>query len=86
MELVADYAGTKIALRKLAEIENTIRSLATFPHKGSLRHEIYPDLRAIPVADKGVICFTVDDETQTVFLIAISYAGGNWMGEITERT
>ena len=86
LDLIAGYAGTKVALRKLEEIEHTIASLGDYPHIGSLRHEIYPDLRAIPVADKGVLCFTVDDETRTVYLIAIAYAGSDWMQSIENRT
>lgn len=45
---ILDYAGPDAAVRKLAEIEATIAKLKATPHKGSLRDEIAPGLRAIP--------------------------------------
>ena len=71
--------------RKIRSIENRINRLRRFPHVGTLRDDIYPGVRAIPVAEKGVLCFKVDDETRTVFLICIAYAGQNWQGVLEER-
>lgn len=85
VNLVADYAGAHVAERKIAEIEQTIETLRHTPHLGSLRDEIYPDLRAIPVADKGVLCFTVDDDTLTVAIICIAYAGADWSSSVARR-
>lgn len=85
VDLVADYAGTKVAKRKLLEIEEAINRLRNTPHIGSVRNEIYPDLRAIPVAGKGVLCFTVDDDNSTVAIICLAYAGGNWENILQER-
>lgn len=50
---ISDYAGASSAAAKINEIEQTIRSLALTPHKGSRRDEIAPGLRAIPAGRKG---------------------------------
>ena len=84
--LVAEYAGDHVAERKLDEIERCIHNLAQTPHIGSIRNDLYPGLRAIPVTRKGVITFTVDDETQSVFIVSITYAGADWIRRLPERT
>lgn len=84
--LIADYAGTEIALRKVDEIEAAIQRLASTPHVGSLRHEIVEGLRAIPAAGKAVICFVVDDEASEVRIMAIGYAGSDWMSATKGRS
>ncbi len=83
--LIEDYAGRAIADRKMAEIEAATYRLESLPKIGSVRDDFAPNLRALPVADKGVICFTVDDETLTVFIICISYAGSDWASRVKER-
>lgn len=85
-KLIADYAGNDIAQTKLAQIKVSISSLKETPHIGSLRNEIYPGLRAIPSAGKGVIAFTVDDELKTVYLVSITYAGADWLSQVPKRT
>lgn len=52
--LIAEYAGSAVALRKIGEIEETIRKLRQTPHVGSIIDDIAPGLRAIPAAQKGV--------------------------------
>ena len=32
----------------------------------------------IPSGNKAVICFTVDDDTRTVRIICVTYAGQDW--------
>ena len=83
--LILDYAGPHIALRKLAEIEASLESLREAPHRGTLRHEIYPDLRVIPTARKGAICFTVDESVKEVKIVAIAYAGQEWARMVGDR-
>jgi len=78
LTLILDYSGPTVARRKIREIEAGIRSLAEVPHRGTIRDEIYPGLRVLPVARKGVMCFTVDDATKTVRLMAVTYAGQEW--------
>ena len=85
-DLIAEYAGEHVAVRKLDEIEWCTNNLATTPHIGSIRDDLYPGLRAIPVARKGVVAFTVDDETQSVFVVSITYAGAEWINRLPERT
>jgi len=85
VDLIAQYAGLDIAERKLEEIEQKLDNLARLPHVGTLRHDIYPNLRAIPVARKGVITFIVDDAELSVFIVSITYAGADWLGRVHFR-
>lgn len=75
---ILDYAGPDSAARKLAEIEAAIATLKTTPHKGSLRTEIAPGLRAIPAGRKAVISFAVDDDVEEVLIYAVTYGGADW--------
>ena len=75
---ILDYAGPDLAARKLAEIEAAIATLKATPHKGSLRTEIAPGLRAIPAGRKAVIAFTVDDDATEVLIYAVTYGGADW--------
>ncbi len=72
---ILDYAGRAAADRTLAEIGSTITSLAQTPHRGSIRGEIAPGLRAIPAGRKAVVAFTVDDKAGEVLIHAVTYAG-----------
>lgn len=83
---IIDYAGPSTGARKLAEIEATISELKQTPHRGTLRDEIAPGLRAIPAGRKAVIAFTVDDDTREVFVHAISYAGADWIARSRTRS
>ncbi|CDN52871.1 Plasmid stabilization system protein [Neorhizobium galegae bv. officinalis bv. officinalis str. HAMBI 1141] len=82
---IEEYAGHITADRKLAEIETATYRLADLPKMGSIRDDLLPGLRAIPAAEKAVICFTVDDETRTVFILCVSYAGSDWTSRVKER-
>ena len=84
-DLVAEFAGKSVARNKLAMIERTIAKLVDTPHTGTIRNDIYPGLRAIPAAGKGVVCFTVDDEQRAVYIICIAYAGTEWMKRVAQR-
>lgn len=84
-DFIADYAGPAVALRKLDEIEQSFRRLGNNPHIGSIRNEIYPGLRAIPTARKGVIAFVVDDEAMAVYIVSITYAGADWFAIVANR-
>jgi plasmid stabilization system protein ParE len=55
------------------------------PPVGTLHHDIYPNLRAIPVARKGVITFVVDDAELSVFIVSITYADADWLGRVHLR-
>ena len=82
---IIDYAGPGSAARKLGEIEAVIATLALTPHKGSIRDEIAPGLRAIPAGRKAVIAFVVDDEAKEVLIYAITYGGADWMSRTNAR-
>jgi len=82
---IIDYAGADVARRKLTEIEQAITDLARTPHKGSVRDEIVPGLRAIPAARRAVIAFTVDDSTREVLVQAVTYGGADWVGRSRSR-
>ena len=75
---IVEYAGSEAAHRKLAEIEQEIASLARTPHKGSIRDEIAPGLRAIPAARRAVIAITVDDDAKEVLIHCVTYSGADW--------
>jgi plasmid stabilization system protein ParE len=75
---ILDYAGPDAAASKLVEIEAAIATLKATPHKGSLRDEIAPGLRAIPAGRKAVIAFVIDDDAAEVLVYAITYGGADW--------
>lgn len=76
---IIDYAGPEVAARKLSEIEAAIATLKTTPHKGSLRDEIAPGIRAIPAGRKAVVAFLVDDDAGEVLIYAVTYGGADWI-------
>jgi plasmid stabilization system protein ParE len=74
-----------VAERKLDAIAAVIRTLAHTPHKGTIRDDVAPGLRAIPAARRGVIAFTVDDAARRVLVLAVGYAGSDWVGRVGRR-
>ncbi len=83
---ILDYSGPDIAARKLAEIEAAIATLKDTPHKGSLRADIAPGLRAVPAGRKAVVAFAVDDEAAEVLIYAVTYGGAVWAARSRERS
>ena len=82
---IIDYAGPEAAARKLFEIEAAIATLKATPHKGSLREEIAPGLRAIPAGRQAVIAFVVDDAAGEVLIYTVTYGGADWIGRSRAR-
>lgn len=82
---LAEHSGWELAERRLEAFREALRRLAHTPHKGTVRNEIAPGLRAIPAAGRGVIAFIVDDVAREVRVIAISYAGSDWIGRAVLR-
>ena len=83
---IVDYDGPEVAACKLSEIEAAIATLKTTPHKGSLRDEIAPSLRAIPAGRKAVVAFLVDDDVREVLIFAVTYGGADWIGRSSVRS
>lgn len=82
---IIEYAGSEVADRKLAEIDEAIAGLMRTPHTGSIRDEIAPGLRAIPAGRRAVVAFTVDDGAEEVLIHAVTYGGGDWAGRSRAR-
>ena len=59
--------------------------LVVTPHKGSIRDEIAPGLRAIPAGRKAVIAFAVDDKAGEILVHAVTYGGTDWMARARSR-
>lgn len=78
VQWIHDYAAPEAATRKLAEIEAAIATLKATPHKGSLRDEIAPGLRAIPAGRKAVVAFVVDEHAAEVLVYAVTCGGADW--------
>ena len=78
------YAGSATTARIISDLRATALSLQETPHRGSLRNEIVPGLRAIPAGRRGVVVFTVDDEAYEVFVHVIAYGGADWMPPIAD--
>ncbi|MBW9089170.1 type II toxin-antitoxin system RelE/ParE family toxin [Rhizobium wenxiniae] len=82
---ISSYAGLNVGKAKVDEIVDFISKLSDFPKIGSIRNELGPNLRAVPASEKAVVCFTVDDDTRTVMILCISYAGSDWEQMVKER-
>ena len=82
---LARHSGRDVAERKLEAIAGVIRTLAHTPHKGTIRDEIAPGIRAMPAAGRGVVVFTVDDTARRVLVKAIGYAGSDWFARAMRR-
>ena len=83
--LIGEYAGYPVAGLKTDQIEHTIHELKQFPHIGAPRDDVFPGLRAIPTAEKAVVCFTVDDQSHIVKIVCVTYAGQDWQKIARER-
>lgn len=84
-DFISSYASLEIGKSKIDEITGFISKLTDFPKIGSIRDELAHGLRAVPATEKAVVCFTVDDETLTVTILCVSYAGSDWASRIKER-
>ena len=82
--LALDY-GERTAEAKIDRAEDGIHSLATLPHFGSRRFTPRGNEYRIKVAGKAVIAFTVDDDRQEVFIVAVNYGGMDWQARVVSR-
>nr|WP_245363495.1 type II toxin-antitoxin system RelE/ParE family toxin [Neorhizobium galegae] len=82
------YAFATLADRrqsKIDEITGFISRLTDFPKIGSTRDDLGHGLRAIPATEKAVVCFIVNNETLTDFILCVGYAGLDWTSRINEQ-
>jgi plasmid stabilization system protein ParE len=79
------HAGRHATLKVIGQLREGAASLQHTPHRGSLRDDILPGLRAIPAARRGVIVFTVDDQTLEVLVLVIAYGGADWEARLPRR-
>ncbi|QPH55212.1 type II toxin-antitoxin system RelE/ParE family toxin [Pontivivens ytuae] len=63
----------------LRDIERFVLDLPLAPHRGSVRDELAPGLRAIPIRGSTVVVFQVDEDTQEVRILRIAAGGSDWM-------
>ena len=84
-DYIAPFAGVSATLRIMQIIRQRIAELRSVPHIGMIRNDVTPGLRAIPSVEKATICFTVNDETRTVKIICVTYAGQDWQTIARER-
>lgn len=69
---------------RLDAIKHALRSLGSAPKQGTLRPEIAPDLRSV-TKDRAVIYFDVDDERETVKILAVFYGGQDHQRHMLQR-
>ena len=84
-DTIANHSGITEATHKLVHIQNTAYRLADNPKKGSSQTEAGSAVRAIPAGRKGIIAFEIDENTTTVFVIAVAYGGTEWLSKIEGR-
>ena len=79
------HVGAVTTARIVRGLREAARGLRETPHRGSLRDDILPGLRAIPALRRGVIAFTLDDEAREVFVHIIAYGGADWLVRLPDR-
>ncbi len=82
---VAEYAGQMVANHKIAEIETAIVRLQDRPHHGNLQLDLGIGIRAIPVGEKAVVTFWVDDNDQSFLILSVTYGGQDWQSCTRKR-
>jgi plasmid stabilization system protein ParE len=80
-----DYTTLASVAGKLFRVRTDMRALAIRPHRGTRYDDILPELRAVPSSDKGVIAFTVDEDTRIVRVLCVTWGGANWMATVGDR-
>ena len=82
---VAGFAGDAAAGRRLGEFDAFARRLAEVPHKGTIRDDVAPGVRAIPAGPALVVAFVVDDARREVLILVVSHGGSDWFSRARER-
>ena len=84
-DIIANHSGVTEATHKLVHIQDTAFRLADNPEKGSAQSEAGSAIRVIPAGRKGIIAFEIDENTTTVFVLAVAYGGTEWQSKIEGR-
>ena len=74
-----------VANRKIAEIETVIPRLQDRPHQGNLQLDLGGGVRAIPISEKAVVTFSVDDADRSILILSVTYGGQDWQSRTKER-
>lgn len=75
---ISGFSGQAVAKRKLSGIWDTIFSLQALPHRGNLQADLGPNIRAVPSGEKAVITFHLDEQSQRLTILVVSYGGQDW--------
>ncbi len=78
-ETIANHAGPSEATRKILEIQEAAMDLAHDPEKKSAQSETNASIRIAPTGREGAIVFEMDNNTEAVFILAISQGGTVWI-------
>ena len=82
---IADFSGRRVANKITRDIQSAINSLRTWPERGNLQPHIGPKIRAIPVGEKAVITFEVDQEHRIVLIYTVTDGGQDWESRTRDR-
>jgi toxin ParE1/3/4 len=72
------------AENRIDVIEADLDSLAKSPHQGTLSPDIAPELRHV-TKNRAIFYFQVDDEQQTILVLAVFFGGQDHGRHIQER-
>lgn len=77
-------AALERAEKRVLELEHEILKLATKPHQGTLRPELFDGLRNV-TKKNAVFYFVVDEEQQLVQLVAAFFGGQDHQRRMLSR-
>ena len=80
-----NYTTPESVASTLDQIDRDVEALRQNPYRGTRHDDILNGMRAIPSSGKGVIAFQVIEDRRIVRIMAVSWAGGNWQGWVTNR-
>ena len=72
---IAQKSSVKIAANYIKRLIVTTNDLKSFPHRGTARPDLAPNVRNFGFEGRITIFFRVSDEQKRVSILAILYAG-----------
>ena len=79
LESAIDHAG-----KRVLEIRAAAEGILTAPHRGERHDDILPGLRHLSIG-RAIYWFVVDDETQTVRVLAVFFGGQDHVQHMMRR-